>query len=144
MKEAKRTPVPLPGAAAQSQPRSTPSKAPLSQEFVGSDDDDSPAESARKPRPAGKPKTTIAVHRPDGAAKAKPRATAKDSATASSAAKPQPLSKAASVSSSDDADDSAHESTSDSSSDSSSDESDESEPRQSARKPVAGYVQSVA
>ncbi|KAF2025036.1 hypothetical protein EK21DRAFT_104235 [Setomelanomma holmii] len=165
MKEAKRTPVPLPGSKAKLQPKSTPSKAPLSQEFVGSDDD-SPAEAAPKPK---KPKTTIAVHRPNGAAKAKAKEPTHDTETIKSTAKSKSSSKAVSskpvvttpqavdTSSSEDTVDSdvttskeqkraatqngnTQGAASDSSSVSSSDESDESEQMPAAQKPAQTQV----
>lgn len=65
---AKRTPVPLPGSKSKGKPKVAPPKSNLSQELVGSDDDSS-AESTPKPKKAEKPKATIGVHRPNGAAK---------------------------------------------------------------------------
>ncbi|KAG9199966.1 hypothetical protein G6514_007770 [Epicoccum nigrum] len=66
---AKRTPVPLPGSKPKSKSKILPpTKSPLSRELVGSDDDSSP-ESAPKAKKADKPKATIGVHRPNGAAK---------------------------------------------------------------------------
>ncbi|KAF2827679.1 hypothetical protein CC86DRAFT_321965 [Ophiobolus disseminans] len=70
MKEVKRTPVPLPGSKPKPKANGTPSKAQLSQEFIVSDDD-STNENAPRPKTAPKPKTSIAVHRPDGSAKPK-------------------------------------------------------------------------
>ncbi|KAF1920428.1 DNA-directed RNA polymerase I subunit RPA34.5-domain-containing protein [Ampelomyces quisqualis] len=82
MKEMKKTPVPLPVLSSKLQAKSkskpepkastVPAKGALSQEFVGSDDDSSPEE-PRQP----KPKTTIAVHRPNGAVKTKTASNAK-------------------------------------------------------------------
>ncbi|KAJ4990791.1 hypothetical protein SVAN01_03800 [Stagonosporopsis vannaccii] len=65
---AKRTPVPLPGSKPKSKSKVVPPKPSLSQELVGSDDDSS-SESAPKAKKAEKPKATIGVHRPNGAAK---------------------------------------------------------------------------
>lgn len=65
---AKKTTVPLPGSKPRSKSKITPPKSTLSQELVGSDDDSS-AESAPKTKKAEKPKATIGVHRPNGAAK---------------------------------------------------------------------------
>jgi hypothetical protein len=73
MKEAKRTPVPLPGSKTKSTAKVTPPKASLSNEFIGSDDDSAPNNA---PQPKEKPKTTIAVHRPNGVVKSKPGAKA--------------------------------------------------------------------
>jgi hypothetical protein len=74
MKATKKTQVPLPGSKAKV-------KTSLSQEFIGSDDDDSSTEkrapSATKPQP----KTTIAVHRPNGAATSKAKPSTKESST---------------------------------------------------------------
>ncbi|KAH7095213.1 DNA-directed RNA polymerase I subunit RPA34.5-domain-containing protein [Paraphoma chrysanthemicola] len=169
MKQVKRTPVPLPGSKPRAQPKDTPVKAPLSQEFIGSDDD-SAADNQRKPKKAEKPKTNIAIHRPNGATKVKAKVVAKHSPTLKPAAKPtsalkeptlQPVKTAAPAaqhSSSDDTDDSdASEepaaaprkgtspvATSDSASDSSSDESNATElPQQSAQKPPNLPTQSV-
>lgn len=66
---ARKTPVPLPGSKPKSKAKITPPKSTLSQELVGSDDDSS-AESTPKANKAEKPKATIGVHRPNGAAKA--------------------------------------------------------------------------
>lgn len=65
---AKRTPVPLPGSKPKGKSKVAPPKSSLSQELVGSDDDSS-TESAPKAKKAEKPKATIGVHRPNGAAK---------------------------------------------------------------------------
>jgi hypothetical protein len=70
MKATKKTQVPLPGSK-------TKAKASLSQEFIASDDDDSSTEKTA----TAKPKTTIAVHRPNGAAKPKAKPSTKESAT---------------------------------------------------------------
>jgi hypothetical protein len=70
MKATKKTQVPLPGSK-------TKAKASLSQEFIASDDDDSSTEKTA----TSKPKTTIAVHRPNGAAKPKAKPSTKESAT---------------------------------------------------------------
>lgn len=77
MKEAKKTKVPLPVRKAKADPK-TPAKAQLSQEFVGSDDD-SAQEQSRSTKPAPKPKTTIAIHRPDGAVKSTDKSSSKTS-----------------------------------------------------------------
>lgn len=66
---AKRTPVPLPSSKSKSKSKILPPKSPLSRELVGSDDDDSSPEIAPKAKKADKPKATIGVHRPNGAAK---------------------------------------------------------------------------
>jgi hypothetical protein len=65
---AKRTPVPLPSAKPKSKSKILPPKSSLSKELVGSDDDSS-SENAPKAKKAEKPKATIGVHRPNGAAK---------------------------------------------------------------------------
>ncbi|KAH7085561.1 DNA-directed RNA polymerase I subunit RPA34.5-domain-containing protein [Paraphoma chrysanthemicola] len=96
MKQVKRTPVPLPGSRPRAQPKDTPVKAPLSLEFVGSDDD-SAADNQRKPEKAEKPKTNIAIHRPNGATKVKAKVVAKNSSTLKAAAKPKSASKAPSL-----------------------------------------------
>ncbi|KAF1922636.1 uncharacterized protein M421DRAFT_426705 [Didymella exigua CBS 183.55] len=64
---AKKTPVPLPGSKPKKSKVPLP-KTSLSRELVGSDDDSS-TESAPKTKKAEKPKATIGVHRPNGAAK---------------------------------------------------------------------------
>ncbi|KAF2794987.1 hypothetical protein K505DRAFT_274122 [Melanomma pulvis-pyrius CBS 109.77] len=70
MTKIKRTPVPLPGQKPKSpdKPSRTPSKAPLSQEFIESSDDSANEETPRKKasqKPAKRQATTsIAVHRP--------------------------------------------------------------------------------
>lgn len=84
---AKRTPVPLPGAKAKSKSKIEPPKSSLSQELVGSDDDSS-TESAPKAKKAEKPKATIGVHRPNGAAK--PSAKEKSKSKATPVPKPAP------------------------------------------------------
>jgi hypothetical protein len=66
---AKRTPVPMPGSKSKSKSKILPPKSPLSRELVGSDDDASSPEKAPKAKKADKPKATIGVHRPNGAAK---------------------------------------------------------------------------
>ncbi|KAJ4365757.1 hypothetical protein N0V83_008377 [Neocucurbitaria cava] len=90
MKESKRTPVPLPVSKARPKGKDTPSKEPLSQEFIQSDDD-SATESKLQAQPAKKPKTTIAIHKPNGAMqpKSKSNAHAKENGTP----KPAPKSK---------------------------------------------------
>ena len=60
--------MPLPGSKPRSKSKVVPPKSTLSQELVGSDDDSS-AESAPKVKKTEKPKATIGVHRPNGAAK---------------------------------------------------------------------------
>lgn len=88
MKDMKRTYVPVPGSKPKPKTKDTPSKVQLSQEFIGSDDD-SPAETAPKP----KTKTTIAVHRPNGAAKSKEKPSKKDAAAPKSQPKAKPAPK---------------------------------------------------
>jgi hypothetical protein len=98
MKEVKRTPVPLPGSSkptAKPKTNGVASKAQLSTEFVGSSDDDSSTENAPQPKAVPKPRTTIAVHRPNGAAKTKASADAKESATPKSTPKAKPAPKKA-------------------------------------------------
>ncbi|KAH7394108.1 DNA-directed RNA polymerase I subunit RPA34.5-domain-containing protein [Phaeosphaeria sp. MPI-PUGE-AT-0046c] len=96
MKEAKKTKVPLPVHKAKANPRlhNTPSKAQLSQEYVSSDDD-SLAEQDSSTKPARKPKTAIAVHRPDGALKLKEKLGSKTSATPKTKEKAKPTPKKA-------------------------------------------------
>jgi hypothetical protein len=88
MKETKRTPVPLPAIKAKPKPKpkDAPVKAPLSQEFIESDDDSSP-EHAQQPKKADKPKTTIGIHKSNGLVKPKSKISAKDTTTAKSAPK---------------------------------------------------------
>lgn len=90
MKEVKRTPVPLPGSKPKPKPKAngSPSKAQLSQEFIVSDDDSSSEK-------APKPKATIGVHRPNGAAKPKSKSSGKDPATPKAASKTKPSPKKA-------------------------------------------------
>lgn len=86
MKEMKRTPVPLPKAKAKSKPRETPSKGPLSQEFINSDDD-SANEKTPQPKVAEKSRTTIAIHKPNGVIKPRSKSSTEENAT------PKPTSK---------------------------------------------------
>jgi hypothetical protein len=88
MKDMKRTYVPVPGSKPKSKTKDTPAKAQLSQEFIGSDDD-SPTENAPKP----KPKTTIAIHKPNGTVKSKEKSSAKQSATSKAQPKANPTPK---------------------------------------------------
>jgi hypothetical protein len=84
---AKKTPIPLPA----SKPKKTkvpPPKSSLSKELVGRDDDSS-TESAPKAKKAEKPKATIGVHRPNGAA----NSSTKDKSTSKSAAQTKPAPK---------------------------------------------------
>ena len=84
---AKKTPIPLPA----SKPKKTkvpPPKSSLSKELVGSDDDSS-TESAPKAKKAEKPKATIGVHRPNGAAKS----STKEKSTSKPAAQTKPAPK---------------------------------------------------
>lgn len=94
MKEVKRTPVPLPGSKprAKSKSNGAVSKAQLSAELIGSSDDDSSPEKTPQPKAAPKPTTTIAVHRPNGAAKSKAISSAKapPKSIATPKAKPAP------------------------------------------------------
>lgn len=71
MKLTQRTPVPLPGAKTKSKAPATSSTARLSQEFVDSDDDSLVANGPDADT-LEKPKTTIAIHRPNGKEKSKP------------------------------------------------------------------------
>ncbi|KZM22660.1 uncharacterized protein EKO05_0009726 [Ascochyta rabiei] len=84
---AKRTAVPLPGSKPKSKSKVAPPKSALSQELIGSDDDSS-AESAPRAKKAEKPKATIGVHRPNGAAK--PSAKEKSTTKAVPKSKPAP------------------------------------------------------
>ena len=84
---AKKTPVPLP-ATKPKKSKIPPPKSSLSQELVGSDDDSS-AESAPKAKKAEKPKATIGVHRPNGAAKS----STKEKSTSKSATQTKPAPK---------------------------------------------------
>ena len=88
MKDAKRTKVPVSGAKPKSKSKNVFSKASgaLSQEFIGSDE--SAGEGAPQPKPAEKPKTTIGIHRPDGAATTKEKPSKTASATRKSATNP--------------------------------------------------------
>jgi hypothetical protein len=169
MKDTKKTPVPLPGSGSKLKTKSEPTPVPtpkskvsakgaLSQELVGSDDDSSTEEP-----PLPKPKTTIAVHRPNGAVKAKgpvkPKAAASAKVPPKKAAPKQVVTQAqaAELSSSEQTDDDdaptrnvqtklpgnearASESGSDSSSDSSDDESLLDGASQSTPKPAQTYV----
>jgi hypothetical protein len=164
MKEAKKTPVPLPGSKTKAKAQSTPLKGSLSNELVGSDDDSS-TENATMSKTAEKPKMTIAVHRPNGAVKSKTKSTKEPKAAPK---KPTPKkvatqAQAAELSSSDQTDDddattrdiqtklpgdarksgSAGKSDSDSSSGSSSDESDADGALKSAQKSTQAYVTDV-
>lgn len=94
MKEVKRTPVPLPGSKPKQKPNGTPSKAQLSQEFIISDDDSS-NENAPQATTSQKPKTSIAVHRPDGLAKPKAKANANGPVTPKTASRAKPAPKKA-------------------------------------------------
>ena len=90
---AKKTPVPLPGSKSNSKSKTVPPKSALSQELVGSDDDSS-TESAPKAKKAEKqkaekPKATIGVHRPNGAAKS----SSKEKTTSKSTSKDKPAPK---------------------------------------------------
>ncbi|KAJ4334770.1 hypothetical protein N0V95_009084 [Ascochyta clinopodiicola] len=85
---AKRTAVPLPGSKPKSRSKAAPPKSALSQELIDSDDDSS-AESAPKAKKAEKPKATIGVHRPNGAAKTN----AKEHSTSKAAPKSKPAPK---------------------------------------------------
>jgi hypothetical protein len=89
MKEVKNTKVPIPGAKPKSKPKSAPAKASLSQESIGSDEE-SANEGAPQPKATEKPKTTIGIHRPNGAAKPKAKPSTKEPATPKSATKPKP------------------------------------------------------
>ncbi|KAH8727253.1 DNA-directed RNA polymerase I subunit RPA34.5-domain-containing protein [Phaeosphaeriaceae sp. PMI808] len=86
MKEAKRISVPLPRPKSNSKPSIAPSKTSLSQEFVDSDDESS-SENMPKAQIVHRPKTTIAIHGPNGVAKTKAKSSANEPAT------PKPKSK---------------------------------------------------
>ncbi|KAL6705268.1 hypothetical protein ACN47E_007078 [Coniothyrium glycines] len=73
MKTAKRTPVPLPGAKAKSKAGEVPAKAPLSQEYIDSEDDD-PRENAIQHANAKTSTTNIGIHTSTGTVKPKPKA----------------------------------------------------------------------
>lgn len=85
---AKKTPVPLPSSKSKSKSKIVPPKSSLSKELVGSDDDSS-TENAPRAKKSEKPKATIGVHRPNGAAKA----SAKEKVTAKVTPVPKPTSK---------------------------------------------------
>jgi hypothetical protein len=82
MKATKKTEVPLPPV---SKPKA---KASLSQEFIGSDDEDSSTEQTTTSTAKPQPKTTIAVHRPNGAAKPKQKSSTKESTTSKAKSAP--------------------------------------------------------
>lgn len=96
MKEAKKTKVPLPVHKARGNPKphNTLSKAQLSQEYVGSEDESS-GEQSPSTKSAPKPKTTIAIHRPDGATKPKEKTSSKTTATPKLKEKAKPAPKKA-------------------------------------------------
>lgn len=143
MKEVKRTPVPLPASKPKPKRKEVPARPQLSQEVIDSDDDSS-NESAPQAKTTTKPKTTIAIHAPNGAVK-KPKDKPKEKSgmktndTPKPAAKskptpkkpvPEPVADSSSSETSDDSDAPTKHSQSkdvsrDSSAESSSDESEE-------------------
>lgn len=149
MKETKKTPVPLPGSKAKLTSRDIISKAHLSQEIVDSDED-SANETTHQAKKAPKPKTTIAIHKPNGAVvKPKPQPKpSKGSSTPMSIAKPKDVSQKAAARQTEVAVSSSSEETEDSksSSDSSSDESDTEtapQPSQTSAQPSRPQVHAV-
>jgi hypothetical protein len=162
MKATKKTHVPLPVPKTKAKPN-------LSQEFIGSDDEDSSTEKTSTKTAKTQPKTNIAVHRPNGAAKPKQKSSTKEPTTSkaksASAAKIVPKkaapkvvtqAQAAELSSSEESDDDApsrdietklsgnegraSESGSNSDSDSDSDSSSDESPVQPAQTPTNAYV----
>jgi hypothetical protein len=86
MKEVKRTKVPVPDAKKSKSKRAL-SNGALSKGFIGSDEE-SADKGAAQPKPTEKPKTTIGIHRPDGAVKTKEKPSRKDPAPPKPATKP--------------------------------------------------------
>ena len=72
--------MPLPGSKPKSRARDTSSKTPLSQEII-EDDDDSVSENKPQSKTATKPKTTIAIHRPNGATSSRSKSGSKGAET---------------------------------------------------------------
>ncbi|KAF1946464.1 hypothetical protein EJ02DRAFT_418571 [Clathrospora elynae] len=85
MKAMKRTPVPLPSSTAKPKAKDTPSKAPLSQEFIDSDDD-VPTEMPAPTKRIEHPKKTMAIH-VNGVAKTKSKTSTKEAARPKAASK---------------------------------------------------------
>ncbi|KAI8939747.1 hypothetical protein NX059_003492 [Plenodomus lindquistii] len=150
MKEAKRTPVPLP-ISKKPKPKPAPAKSQLSQEVIDSSGD-SANESAPQAKTSTKPKTTIAIHTPNGAVKkpkektkTTPSVKEKDTSKAASKSKattkkaaPEPVADSSSSDESDDGDAPAkpgqnQDVSGDSTSDSSSDDSEEEAAPQRSR-----------
>ncbi|CBX98040.1 hypothetical protein IAQ61_010145 [Plenodomus lingam] len=147
MKAIKRTPVPLPASNLTANQKKAPPRPQLSQEVLNSDDDSSNGnESTPQAKTSTKPKTTIAIHAPNGAVKRpanQPKEKSAVKAVSKSRSAPnQPVQESGEESSGSDASDDSHLPTkngqernisSDSSSDSSDDGSEEGTAAQTSR-----------